>query len=151
MCKWRLAPTSEKILSNKSIQEVDGGVVFAAKIVPASSKTAVCGLLDGMVKFKVSAPPQKGEANQCNRDGEYHPQEQSTQPSDHLQFSFITHQTDLGIGAPWNTGHSRHSSLISPETSRCTCQQGRPLSKYAGQVSRFPWEHSFVAQQRIWS
>jgi len=52
-------------LSNKSIQEVDGGVVFAAKIVPASSKTAVCGLLDGMVKFKVSAAPEKGKANQC--------------------------------------------------------------------------------------
>ena len=52
-------------MSNQSIQEVDGGVVFAAKIVPAGSKTAVCGLLDGMVKFKVSAPPQKGKANQC--------------------------------------------------------------------------------------
>lgn len=35
-----------------------------AKIVPGSSKTAVCGLLDDMIKFKVSAPPQKGKANQ---------------------------------------------------------------------------------------
>ena len=47
-----------------SIQEVDGGVVFSAKVVPGSSKTAVCGLLDGMIKFKVSAAPQKGKANQ---------------------------------------------------------------------------------------
>ena len=51
-------------MSNKTIQEVDVGVVFSAKVVPGSSKTAVCGLLDGMVKFKVSAPPQKGKANQ---------------------------------------------------------------------------------------
>jgi len=36
-----------------------------AKVVPGSSKTAVCGLLDGMIKFKVSAPPQKGKANQA--------------------------------------------------------------------------------------
>jgi uncharacterized protein (TIGR00251 family) len=35
-----------------------------AKIVPGSSKTAICGLLDGMIKFKVSVPPQKGKANQ---------------------------------------------------------------------------------------
>jgi len=52
-------------LSNQSIQEVDGGVVFAAKIVPASSKTAISGLIDGLVKIKISAPPQKGRANQC--------------------------------------------------------------------------------------
>lgn len=51
-------------MSNKWIREVDGGVVFAAKIVPGSSKTAVCGLLDGMIKFKISAPAQKGKANQ---------------------------------------------------------------------------------------
>jgi len=51
-------------LSNKWIREVDRGVIFAAKIVPCSSKTAVCGLLDGMIKFKVSALPQKGKANQ---------------------------------------------------------------------------------------
>jgi uncharacterized protein (TIGR00251 family) len=47
------------------IREVDGGVVFFTKIVPGSSKTAVCGLLDGMVKIKVSAAPEKGKANQC--------------------------------------------------------------------------------------
>jgi uncharacterized protein (TIGR00251 family) len=47
------------------IREVDGGVVFFAKIVPGSSKTAVCGLFDRMVKIKVSAAPEKGKANQC--------------------------------------------------------------------------------------
>jgi uncharacterized protein (TIGR00251 family) len=35
-----------------------------AKIVPGSSKTAVCGLLDEVIKFKVSTAPQKGKANQ---------------------------------------------------------------------------------------
>ena len=34
-----------------------------AKIVPGSSKTAVVGLLDGMLKVKVAAPPEKGKAN----------------------------------------------------------------------------------------
>jgi uncharacterized protein (TIGR00251 family) len=52
-------------LSNQSIQEVDGGVVFVAKIVPASSKTTIGGLLDGIIKFKIAAAPQKGKANQC--------------------------------------------------------------------------------------
>jgi len=41
------------------------GVIFTAKIVPGSSKTAISGILDGMLKVKVSAPPEKGKANQC--------------------------------------------------------------------------------------
>jgi hypothetical protein len=51
-------------MPNLSIKEADGAVVFAAKIVPGSSRTAVCGILDGMLKVKVSAPAQKGRANQ---------------------------------------------------------------------------------------
>ena len=47
------------------IQEVNGGVVFVAKIVPGSSRTALSGLLDGMLKIKISAPPVKGKANKC--------------------------------------------------------------------------------------
>ena len=46
------------------IQEDDDGVIFSAKIVPASSRTAIAGLLDGMVKVKIAAPPEKGKANQ---------------------------------------------------------------------------------------
>jgi uncharacterized protein (TIGR00251 family) len=45
------------------IQDIDGGVVFTAKVVPGSSRTCVCGLLDGMLKIKISAPPEKGKAN----------------------------------------------------------------------------------------
>jgi len=53
-------------MANPAIQEVDGGVVFAAKIVPGSSgQTRFCGLLDGMLKVKVSAAPERGKANQC--------------------------------------------------------------------------------------
>lgn len=50
------------------IREINGGMIFAAKIVPGSSQTIVCGLLDGMVKIKVSAPPEKGKANRCLLD-----------------------------------------------------------------------------------
>ena len=53
-------------MANLRIQELDGGTVFMAKIVPGSSgPTRTCGLLDGMLKVKVSAAPEKGKANQC--------------------------------------------------------------------------------------
>ena len=53
-------------MTNLTIQESDGGVVFTAKIVPGSSgSTRICGLLDAMLKVKVAAPPEKGKANQC--------------------------------------------------------------------------------------
>jgi uncharacterized protein (TIGR00251 family) len=51
--------------SQPNIQEDEHGVTFVAKIVPGSSKTAVVGILDGMVKVKIAAPPEKGKANQC--------------------------------------------------------------------------------------
>jgi len=52
-------------MGNFVIQEVNGGVVFKVKAVPGSSRTAVGGLLDGMLKVKIAAPPEKGKANQC--------------------------------------------------------------------------------------
>lgn len=52
-------------MSDLSIREADGGVVFAAKVVAGSSRTAVCGLLEGMLKVKVAAAPEKGKANRC--------------------------------------------------------------------------------------
>ena len=52
-------------MNNQPIQDIDGGVVFTVKVIPGSSRTAVCGLLKGMVKVKVVAPPEKGKANQC--------------------------------------------------------------------------------------
>lgn len=53
-------------MTNLSIQEGDEGVILLAKVVPGSSgSTRICGLLDGMLKVKVAAPPEKGKANQC--------------------------------------------------------------------------------------
>jgi len=51
-------------MAELTLQEVDDGVIFKVKVVPGSSKTAVGGLLDDMVKIKVSAAPEKGKANQ---------------------------------------------------------------------------------------
>ena len=51
-------------MTEPTIREDNDGVFFSAKIVPASSRTAIAGLLDGMVKVKVAAPPEKGKANQ---------------------------------------------------------------------------------------
>jgi len=53
-------------MSKLKIEEHNEGVVFMAKIVPGSSgPTRICGLLDDMLKIKVSAAPEKGKANQC--------------------------------------------------------------------------------------
>lgn len=53
-------------MSNLAIEEHNDGVVFTAKIVPGSSgQTRICGLLDNMLKIKVSAAPEKGKANEC--------------------------------------------------------------------------------------
>ncbi|MHC4638477.1 MAG: DUF167 domain-containing protein [Planctomycetota bacterium] len=52
-------------MGNLKIEEIDGGIVLPVKVVPGSSKTSIAGLLDGMLKVKVSAPPEKGKANQC--------------------------------------------------------------------------------------
>ena len=47
------------------INEGNGTVTFKAKIVPGSSKTAIAGILSGMLKVKVASPAEKGKANQC--------------------------------------------------------------------------------------
>ena len=53
-------------MANLTIQKVDKGVIFKTKIVPGSSPpTKICGLLDDMLKIKVTAAPEKGKANRC--------------------------------------------------------------------------------------
>ncbi len=52
-------------MSRPAIQEGADGVVFTAKIVPGSSRTAFAGTLEDMIKIRVAAPPEKGKANQC--------------------------------------------------------------------------------------
>ncbi|MBN2594077.1 MAG: DUF167 domain-containing protein [Sedimentisphaerales bacterium] len=54
------------MMANLAFEENNEGVVFVAKIVPGSSgPTRICGLLDEMLKIKVSAAPEKSKANQC--------------------------------------------------------------------------------------
>ena len=46
------------------IQQAGNAVVFSVKVVPRSSKTALAGILGGMLKVKLAAAPEKGKANQ---------------------------------------------------------------------------------------
>jgi uncharacterized protein (TIGR00251 family) len=46
-----------------NIQQRGSAVVVKVKVVPGSSRTAIGGLLDGMLKVKVAAPAEKGKAN----------------------------------------------------------------------------------------
>ena len=52
-------------MAGLEVTQTDGGVVLAVKVVPAGSKTAIVGQLNGMLKIKLSAAPEKGKANQC--------------------------------------------------------------------------------------
>jgi uncharacterized protein (TIGR00251 family) len=45
------------------IQQADNAIAFSVKVVPRSSKTAITGVLGGMLKVKLAAPPEKGKAN----------------------------------------------------------------------------------------
>ncbi len=51
-------------MSKLNIQPQSNGVVFHVKVKPCSSKTAISGVLDGVLKVKISAAPQKQKANQ---------------------------------------------------------------------------------------
>ena len=51
-------------MSSLEITESNGGVTFGVKVVPGSSRTSIAGTLDGALKVKVSAAPEKGKANQ---------------------------------------------------------------------------------------
>lgn len=55
-------------MNNLAVEEIGNSVVFKVKVVPGSSRTAICGLLDEMIKIKVSAAPEKGKANKCLLD-----------------------------------------------------------------------------------
>ncbi|MCK5174520.1 MAG: DUF167 domain-containing protein [Planctomycetes bacterium] len=47
------------------VRETDGGAVFSVKVVPGSSRTSIAGILGGMLKVKVAAAAEKGQANKC--------------------------------------------------------------------------------------
>ncbi len=52
-------------MSSIAIREVPGGVEIPVKVVPGSSRDRVAGLLGDALKIAVSAPPEKGKANQA--------------------------------------------------------------------------------------
>ena len=39
--------------------------MFSVKVVPGSSRTSIAGILGGMLKVKVAAAAEKGQANKC--------------------------------------------------------------------------------------
>jgi hypothetical protein len=50
-------------MSKLKFKKSDSGIAFTVKAVPNSSKTCVQGLQSGMLKVKLSSPPEKGKAN----------------------------------------------------------------------------------------
>ena len=50
-------------MTSLQIEQADRDCYFKVKVVPASSKTVVVGVLDGMLKLRVTAVPEKGKAN----------------------------------------------------------------------------------------
>ncbi len=46
------------------ITERNGGVEFAVKVVPGSSRSKIAGVWDTALRITVAAPPEAGKANQ---------------------------------------------------------------------------------------
>jgi len=46
------------------VEKSGNGVRFSVKVGPGSSRTIIAGILGGMLKVKIAAPPEKGKANQ---------------------------------------------------------------------------------------
>jgi uncharacterized protein (TIGR00251 family) len=46
------------------LQQNNNSVTLKVKVVPRSSRTAIAGILNGMLKVKLSAAPEKGKANE---------------------------------------------------------------------------------------
>jgi len=47
------------------IKHSGGKTILGVKVVPGSSRTVIAGIWNGMLKVKVSAPPEKGKANEA--------------------------------------------------------------------------------------
>jgi uncharacterized protein len=52
-------------MSGLEVRHAGGKTILGVKVVPGSSRTAIAGLWNGMLKVKVAAPPEKGKANKA--------------------------------------------------------------------------------------
>jgi uncharacterized protein len=50
-------------MSGLDIKYAGGKTILGVKVVPGSSRTAIAGIWNGMLKVKIAAPPEKGKAN----------------------------------------------------------------------------------------
>jgi uncharacterized protein (TIGR00251 family) len=49
---------------NIPFRKTKGGIVIEVKVEPRSSKKGIAGVMDNVVKVKLTAPPVEGEANE---------------------------------------------------------------------------------------
>lgn len=50
-------------MSELTLRESDGGVIFEVRVAPRASRDAVQGIHDGALKVALTAPPVEGAAN----------------------------------------------------------------------------------------
>jgi len=54
-------------MSELSVRELDGAVVFEVRVAPRASRSRVIGVQDGALKVALTAPPVDGAANEALR------------------------------------------------------------------------------------